>query len=518
MNYHLFDSLLDGVLVLDSEKSIIYCNEVAKKLPLPKKLQQGQSFDHSFSIPILQNFFKQQKTDLTSQRSPYFEHEFYDSDGNLIILKISAQTQVNPTPPEKGQWVIFIRDVSIEQSLYKKYQFELKQKESTLKKLKETQDQLIQYGKAATTGEFLASITHELNNPLTYLLAASETLTDVLNYETINLEEAKKLTDHISKGAQKILKISSHLKTFFHGPLTPENLVPTDIYSIIEKAIHFTQHFTQKNKVSVTHDIPLCLPHVMMDPTLIEQIAINLIRNSVDALNETKRDEPQQIEIHAKYNDRSDCIIVTFVDHGPGMPQEVMNKLFTPFFTTKPIGTGTGLGLSLCAAIADKHGGTLTAKSTPGHGATFFLTLPIKTEDLAKAQALLQKDLKGLKILVVDDEPRIRSLQKSILSQLGCEIFEAGNGIEALEQCKTRRPDVTITDLAMDEMTGIEFAEKAKKLYQDMKIILLTGSVSLKNLGTNEDLFDEMVAKPFPNDSIRKAILNVMVGKSAQMV
>ncbi len=350
MNYRCFETLSDGILILDSERKLVYFNSNAR--------------------------FLEKRTQIKLQIGNPVELDFDETERKV---EVTIHPFVHQSIPGEGKWFVIVRDLLNRENVENLYREEIEKKEKAVKDLHEVQDQLTQFSKAAIIGQFIASITHELNNPLTFLLSSVEDLTRALNDDEFDLKSAKALTENVNKGAFRILQITNHLKTFLHSPLSIDQLVYTDLYNIIEKAIAFTHHITLKNKILVKNQIPKNLPHTLVDPSLIEQVAINLIRNSVDALLDSKKIENRTIEILGKFNDRTQTLTLSFVDHGPGISKDTRNKLFTPFFTTKEIGKGTGLGLSICVSIAAKHEGTLTLSETRGGGATFQLTLPVKS-------------------------------------------------------------------------------------------------------------------------------------------
>lgn len=526
MDFLVFDSLLDGVLVIDHMKKIVYANEAAGVLlGLPiKKITKGvHCYDLvQFDDPTL--LCMPSGSWGVSEPTPYKEIAF-KTDGVTGKVQLSIQPLVQAGQSERDQtlqqieeprWIIYLRNVTLEESLHRKYKIELEKKELIIQELKETQDQLVQSSKMAMLGQVIPAISHELNNPLALVLSSVEELVRVVNFEDPDMTEIKELSNFVYKGAQRIMHLSKQLKSFLHSPLGLENFEYCDISVPVENAISFTHHFTTNTKIKVINHVPKNLPRTLVDPTLIEQIVINLIRNSVDAIEENHLGRPGVIEVTARFQENSKLIMLSFADNGPGMPKEVMKKLFTPFFTTKKVGKGTGLGLSICSAIAERHGGSLSVQSEVGTGTTFSLNLPVMdlTERAQKLEN--QQRMDDLKILLVDDEPLIRGIQKRLLIPLGCKITEAGTGTEGLTAFERDKPDFVITDLLMPEMSGAEMAAAIREKDPDACIILITGSASAMTLQEERSLFDSIIVKPFQNDRIRKAILEILRGEKRQ--
>ena len=210
-------------------------------------------------------------------------------------------------------------------------------------------------------------------------------------------------------------------------------------------------------------------------------------------------------------------IIVSFKDDGPGVSKENMEKIFSPFFTTKEVGRGTGLGLSICYGILAEHGGRIWVESKLGKGATFFVELPIVIEpaQLKMDESVAEEAVKttDAKILVVDDEEIIREFLTRVLVEEGHQIDTVDNGEAALEKMKVDQYRLILMDIKMPGMSGVELYNSAKKISKSLanRVVFVTGDV----MGTDTKNFLEKtkvpyITKPFNTEQLRKELRQLL--------
>jgi two-component system, sensor histidine kinase PhcS len=238
---------------------------------------------------------------------------------------------------------------------------------ATLQRLRETEAQLAQSEKLASIGRLSAGIVHEINNPLNFVKSALFVLkkkTKTLPAETA--EPMQQILADIGEGVDRVSSIVSDLRTFAH----PESrgLEPMNLSLAVAKVARLMHQQLADAKVALHRNVPpdAC---VLGDENHLVQILINLIQNSVDALE--GRPSPQ-VNIEVTRNGEEHLLRVR--DNGAGIPAEVMQRIFDPFFTTKDVGKGMGLGLSLCYRMMHGMGGTISATSQPGESTEFTLT------------------------------------------------------------------------------------------------------------------------------------------------
>jgi signal transduction histidine kinase len=264
--------------------------------------------------------------------------------------------------------------------------------ETTLVELKATQAQLIQKEKMASLGELTAGIAHEIQNPLNFVNNFSETnveLLEELEQELIkgNTQEAKALANDAKENECKInqhgRRADAIVKAMMqHARTSTGEKQPINFNALMNEYIKLAYHgFKAKDKTfhaTIETHYDEAIGTISIVPQDIGRVLLNLFNNAFYAVNEKKKaiDGSYEPMISVSTHLLHDKVQITVQDNGGGIPQNVIDKIFQPFFTTKPTGEGTGLGLSLSYDIVKAHGGELKVESTEGEGATFIVILP----------------------------------------------------------------------------------------------------------------------------------------------
>jgi len=263
---------------------------------------------------------------------------------------------------------------------------------------------------------------------------------------------------------------------------------------------------------------------IMGDPTQIHQIVMNLCTNAYHAMEDTggnievtlsekiiSVDDPKyEIDLTpGRY------ILLSVRDTGHGMPPDIVNRIFDPYYTTKKSGKGTGLGLSVTHGIIKNHGGSISVYSEPGVGTTFHVHLPVieKDANLVEIESPQIIPTGNERILLVDDEKSITDMLKETLTRLGYQVTTRISSVEALEAFRVRFDnfDLVITDMTMPKMTGIELAEQMVKIRKDIPIILCTGfSESINEEKANLIGIQAFVMKPVIMSDLAEKIRDVL--------
>jgi CheY-like chemotaxis protein len=197
------------------------------------------------------------------------------------------------------------------------------------------------------------------------------------------------------------------------------------------------------------------IPLALVDPHQIGLVLLNLIRNAGDAIEETGR--PGRIRIATRHGHGSFRLVVE--DDGPGIPEEIRDRVFRHYFTTKPSGKGTGLGLAVCRRIVAAHGGRIGLAPDSGRGARFLIDLPVPACDAEEEGARrLSRPDRPLRILVVDDEEGVRDYFASVLEEDGHHVSAASSGAEAMALAAEREFDIAFVDMQMPGMSGEDCA------------------------------------------------------------
>jgi CheY-like chemotaxis protein len=242
----------------------------------------------------------------------------------------------------------------------------------------------------------------------------------------------------------------------------------------------------------------------------IGQVLLNLLVNAAQAIPEGRADD-NRIHLHAFVQGAQ--VIIEVSDTGTGMTPDVQRRLFTPFFTTKPVGVGTGLGLSVCQRIISQHGGTISVTSRAGKGTTFRVSLPAALDaeipDEAEPQSVPMRARRRGRVLIVDDEPMIGHL---VRRALGTEhdVTALTSAVEALDRIRSgERYDVILSDLMMPRMTGMDFYSALGDVAPDLveRIIFLTGGSFTPRARTFlEEAPNVRLEKPFDVPALRAVV------------
>lgn len=233
-------------------------------------------------------------------------------------------------------------------------------------------DQVIHAGKLASIGELAAGIAHEINNPLAIIMEEAGWMGDLLEDEEAKglgpYDEFTRAIHQIHKQGKRCKEITQKLLSFARRTdLEAETLQLNDI---VEEVIGLSEQRAKYGNVKIVANLSQNLPMVTVSPTEMQQVLLNLINNSLDAMNSNGG----VIDVWT-YCDGED-VLLDLEDNGPGIPQANLPRIFDPFFTTKPVGKGTGLGLSICYGIVKKMGGEITVNSTVGKGTAFHIRIP----------------------------------------------------------------------------------------------------------------------------------------------
>jgi PAS domain S-box-containing protein len=324
----------------------------------------------------------------------------------------------------------------------------------------------------AAVGEMAAGIAHEINNPLTSVIGFAELLLGRDDFSEEVREELKIIND----GSLRVKDIVRRLLTFARQVKPVQ--VMSGISDLIDQTLDLRTYVLETSNIQVVRDYEPDLPWIIVDPGQIQQVFLNLIVNAEYAMKHTHG--KGVLSITARKTDTHIRVMVT--DDGGGMTDEVKDKLFNPFFTTKDPGEGTGLGLPLSVGIIREHGGTLTVDSRLGEGTTFIVELPLSQGDAA-TEVLLSPDdevpagAKSARILVIDDEPSVRALIRTVLTQEGHVIDDCDNPHEALTEINSKHYDIIFMDVRMPGMSGMELHAQVSAARPDIsrRIAFITG-------------------------------------------
>ena len=307
------------------------------------------------------------------------------------------------------------------------------------------QQQMIQAAKLSALGELVAGVAHELNNPLTVLVGAS----DILEQQAP--EELKEYAQMIREATDAARHIVRGLLTF--GRQMPLERRHVMVDELIEKVLALTSADLRIESVKVDRDMAADLPPVWADGNQLQQVLVNLVTNAKQAMAELPEAERRlKVATRALGPDR---VRISVEDTGPGIPADVLPKIFDPFVTTKG-SAGTGLGLSISYGIIREHGGQIRADSRPGHGATFTIDLPVGSaggSTLAEAGPTVHLD--GKRILIVEHDQAVQKILLEHLEPTGCTALTVARADEARQHLRDGI-DLVVADFHLDGVDWLE--------------------------------------------------------------
>jgi PAS domain S-box-containing protein len=355
------------------------------------------------------------------------------------------------------------------------------------KAVRDREAHVVQSDRLASLGTLAAGVAHEINNPLTYVItnvgyvaerlgALARELGDAAREDLRGrLAEVREALAEAQEGAQRVRQIVRDLRTYSRGDDDQEKTV--DVQRVIEWSINMTMNEI-RHRARLVKDLG-AVPGVRGTETRLGQVFVNLLVNAAQAIAAgSSADNEIRVSTMTDANGRA---VICVSDTGPGISPDVLDHVFEPFFTTKPTGVGLGLGLFVCHNIIKGMGGTLTAESPPGAGATFVVTLPSAApapESIARGSARVMAGPRRVRVLAIDDEPQVlRSIQRALGAH---EVVVADSGRDALARLESDPSfDVILCDVMMGDMTGMDVMKALRDRSPDLaaRVVFMTGGV-----------------------------------------
>jgi two-component system phosphoglycerate transport system sensor histidine kinase PgtB len=243
-----------------------------------------------------------------------------------------------------------------------------------VKERKRVQNELVQAGKLAALGQLSAGIAHELNQPLSAIRYYLHNAEKLLELDEVALH--KKNLEKMEELVERMASMIKHLKTFARRQ--QERLGPINVVPVIERALELLSGKIEENNIRVIRENKATLIEAYGEETGLEQVLLNIIGNAIDVLLDNSDDNR---ELSIKVGERNDEITIDIVDNGPGLAVQAPEVVFDPFYTTKEVGQGLGLGLSISYNLVKSFGGTISAVNRQTGGAVFTVTLQKSTMD-----------------------------------------------------------------------------------------------------------------------------------------
>ncbi|MGQ9547950.1 MAG: PAS domain S-box protein [Roseiflexus sp.] len=360
--------------------------------------------------------------------------------------------------------------------------------------LRRLEEQVRQHEKLAALGRLVAGAAHELNNPLAVILGLSQLQLDENIPPSVRAD-----LEQIERAARRAAAIVHQLRTFGQ-PRTLE-LAPLDLAPVINDVLQRLASQITDGHVTVTIDLPPDLPYVIGELHQIEQVIFNIALNAIQALALRLPGEPRHLRFSARIEQES--VVLAIEDTGPGIAPEHLSRVFEPFFTTRDVGQGMGMGLAVVYSIVQQHHGEVWAESRQGVGTMFHVRLPCAGDHSSSADTPIITLPRHLSILLVEDDDLVRTMVQRALERLECRVDAIGKGEDAVARAIAADYDVVMTDLQMPGMDGVELYERLHILRPSLRWLILTGDT----MGERSSLFLQrtglpVLHKPFTHDQL----------------
>ena len=383
------------------------------------------------------------------------------------------------------------------------------QVEERTTQLRHNEEALRQSQKMEAVGQLTGGIAHDFNNMLTGIIGSLELLRRRLARGCT--EDLDGLIDLGVTSANRAAGLTHRLLAFSRRqsldskPVEMNNLVRS-MGELLQRSINESIQLNMQ-----LHD-PLWVAEA--DPNQLESALLNLVLNARDAMPDggtlavktfNQHLDTAFTEAHGNLQ-AGDYVVLSVVDNGCGMPQATISRAFDPFVTTKPIGQGTGLGLSMIYGFSKQSRGHVTIQSAVGNGTTVNLYLPRFRGDLTQSQPTqvphAPEAKAGETVLIVEDDPAVRVLVSAVLSELGYAFVEAGDADSAVPILDSeQRIDLLISDVGLPGMNGRQLAEIGRQYRPELKVLFITGYAEHAAVrGGFLDPGMQMITKPFTFD------------------
>jgi nitrogen-specific signal transduction histidine kinase len=382
------------------------------------------------------------------------------------------------------------------------------------------EDQLRQSQKMEAIGQLAGGVAHDFNNLLTVMNGYAEIVMSSLPAENPH----KGLLAEVVKAGNRASSLTSQLLAFSRKQILAPKVL--NLNDVVENAEKMLRRMIGEDVLLVTA-YDTSLNHVKVDPGQVEQVIVNLAINARDAMPQggtltigtcnIDLDEEQCLQYPGCKP--GSYVAITMTDTGSGMTPEVKARIFEPFYTTKEVGKGTGLGLAMVYGIVKQSDGYIAVDTTVGVGTTFKIFLPCvsDTEDSSRPDDGETLPRRGNEtVLLVEDEEGVRKLARLILEMHGYKVLEASSGREAinLENTHVGPIHLLITDVVMPEISGRQLVESLLPRHQGLKVLYMSGYTddAIVRHGVM-DASDSFLQKPFSLPSLAKKVRDVLDGR-----
>ena len=346
--------------------------------------------------------------------------------------------------------------------------------------------------KLRALGELAAGVAHNLNNSLTVIQGRAQLLLMRNSADQGNKKSLEVITQAVGDCSQTLRRLLD-----FSRRESTRHAMPVDLSELVSSSVEIAQPKWQAESANRTGTIEVRIDapapvFTMGDSAELREVILNLIFNAVDAMT-------QGGIIEAGTRSEGKTARFWIADTGGGIPAEVMARIFEPFYTTKG-DRGTGLGLSASHGIVENHGGDINVTSEAGKGARFEVILPLHEAASPVVPVFLTQTngTKPARVLVVEDEEKVRVLLNDAFRAEGHDVVDAATGAEALKHLDNREFDLMVCDLGLPELSGLHVARWVKEFRPELPVIIATGYAEMI---AEEDYtrarIDDVIRKPY---------------------
>ena len=380
---------------------------------------------------------------------------------------------------------------------------------SDVTRRRELEETLRQSQKMEAIGQLAGGVAHDFNNMLTAILSAAEEVREL----SVS-DDARELCGLIVSASEQAAALTHKLLSFSRkGKARAE---PVEVHDVVRETVAFLSRSIDRN-VTIVMELEASTSRITGDAAQLQGALLNLGINARDAMPSggllsfattvCELDEvacatlPFELEPGAHLR-------LSVRDTGSGIPPEILGRIFEPFFTSKEVGKGTGLGLAAVYGAVVEHRGAVTVYSEVGGGAVFHLYFPLAEAPAASAHPVTHLPRGSGLVLVIDDEPLVRAVVTQLLQSLGYSVVTAADGVEGVTIFEERHAELTavLCDLVMPRMSGAEALRLMRAKAPGVPMILSSGFPRDERAGPVEARADLFLAKPFHRTELARAL------------
>jgi PAS domain S-box-containing protein len=476
----LWEKAADGIGISRSDGTILSYNPSVAKL---LGYDQGELIGRSIASVVSQQNQTEAPIrwqDLREGKPVKAERELVRKDGSVVAVEL------NTCPLDSGRLLTVFRDVTERNQL---------------------REQLLQSQKLESVGRLAGGIAHDFNNLLTVVMGNA----DLLRRRLVARDaELASMAADITQAAERGSELTSQLLTFSRRQLVERE--PLSLNEVVRESERMMRRLIGAD-VEVVLDLDPELPATLANRAQMLQVLMNLVINSRDAMPKGGRVTLQTRTTREGSNDAGVCLVVS--DTGVGMSRETLQRAFEPFFSTKPVGEGTGLGLSTVYGIVTQAGGRVELASEQGRGSVVTMIFPAvdtKPRDEARQRAAVPLDDRRGVIVLVEDEPAVGQVTRRILEAQGYSVHLAATPNDALTLVKQLDVfDLLITDVVMPDLNGYELAQRIKIDRPTLKVLYASGYADDRR-GQDHAVNDvtHFLAKPFSTNALLSKVRELL--------